>query len=40
MVPKGPRLGRVTNRSKVGKEYINVQGWPRIPKGVRLVKGA
>ena len=32
------RLAKVTESSKVGKEYLKVESWPWVPKGKRFKK--
>ena len=38
-VPSGPRLAKGTWWSKVGKEYLVVQGWHRVPSKTRFGRG-
>ena len=37
---KGTRLARVTKKFKFGQGYLNVQGWQKEPKGLRLANSS
>ena len=38
-VSEGLRLAKGIKRTEFGKRYIIVQGWQRVPKGLKVVKG-
>ena len=38
-VPSDPRLAKGTKWSMVGKNYLVVKDWPKVPNGAKLAKG-